>query len=182
MSNALHIRHTLKTSTNKNSVFRFHRTTENDLRCMVEGKRSIYEMQFALHSNIICPGVLFMHAFSLPAYNFVNPCMMPNNWLRWTQFSLRTTKVIRVDADKLTHFEFASAWVRHHFAWSLFCWAYEQMLDVHCHRAPGGTFADTSPVVAVEYNAAVVAYTHMQVMADQRFSGENCKYKEENEL
>lgn len=49
------------------------------------------------------------------------------------------------------------------------------MPDVRCHCAPGGTFAGTSPVVAVEYNAAVAAYKHMQVMAGRRLSEENCK-------
>lgn len=75
-----------------------------------------------------------------------------------------------------------------HFVWTLFCWAYEQMFDVHCRCAPGCTFADTSPVVVVAYNVDVVAnihihrccgpyyfVSHMQVLADRLFSGENCK-------
>lgn len=46
------------------------------------------------------------------------------------------------------------------------------MLDVRCH-APGGTFADTSLVVAAEYNVAAVAYKHMQVLADRQLFVEN---------
>lgn len=48
------------------------------------------------------------------------------------------------------------------------------MLDVRC-RAPGGTFADTSLVVAAEYSAVAVAYKHMQVMAmaDQKLFEES---------
>lgn len=89
---------------------------------------------------------------------------------------------------KLTHFVFENVLKHRHFVWILFCWAYEQMLDVHCRCAPGCTFADTSPVVVVEYNVDVVAnihihrcccpyyfVSHMQVMADRLFSGENCK-------
>lgn len=87
---------------------------------------------------------------------------------------MSTTSKKRV--KKLTHFVFASVWVRHRFVWSLFCWAYEQMPDVRCHCAPGGTFADTSPVVVVVYSAAVAACKHMQVMAGRRLSEENCKY------
>lgn len=51
------------------------------------------------------------------------------------------------------------------------------MPDAHCHCAPGGTFADTSPVVAAEYNVVAVAYKHMQVMADRQLSEENCTTK-----